>query len=243
VDLLYVCAVTLLAGIAQAATGFGFGLLAMPLFTLFLEPRVAVPLALCVSLLGSYLVVYETRREVDRRSLKALVGGSLLGMPLGLLLLLGVPAVWLRAAVGVIAMGFSLLLWQGRGAPLLERAGLWSVGGLAGMLGTSCGLPGPPVVLAMHGRALSTAGFRGTMAAFMAVGGTLSLGLFALGGLLDPALIGRYAPSLVALWVANRVGRRLGERVGEARFRRGVLALLFAGALAATGSALLDLLS
>ena len=39
------CAVTLLAGIAQAAAGFGFGLLAMPLLALFLEPRVAVSLS------------------------------------------------------------------------------------------------------------------------------------------------------------------------------------------------------
>jgi len=242
VDLLFVCAVTFMAGIAQAATGFGFGLLAMPLFTLFLEPRVAVPLGVCVSLLGSYLVLFETRQQLDRPSLGRLAGGSLLGLPLGVLVLLALPEAWLRVAVGGIAMGFCTLLWTGWAAPVVGARMLWGAGALGGLLNSACGLAGPPIVLALHGRALSTQGFRGTLAGFMAASGTLALGFFALGGLLDPARLLRYSPAFAALWVANRIGRRLSTRVESERFRRGVLKLLFVGALAATLSALEEIL-
>jgi len=237
-----VCTVTLLAGIAQAAAGFGFGLLAMPLLALFLEPRVAVSLCISVSLLGSYLVVLETRDSLHGPSVGRLLGGSLLGMPLGALLLVDLPAVWLRAAVGSIAMGFCVLLLSGRTAPAVGRRGLWGAGGVAGLLNNACGLPGPVAVLALQGSGLSTQGFRGTLAGFLAAVGTLSLGMFAVTGILDLALLRRYALALPVVWLANRIGRRLAAHVDAERFRRGVLALLFAGALAASASALWEIL-
>ena len=241
-DLLFVCAVTLVAGIAQAATGFGFGLLAMPLLALFLEPPVAVSVCVFVSLLGSYLVVIETHDSLHRPSVGRLLGGSLLGMPLGALLLVDLPAVWLRVAVGSIAMGFCALLLSGRSAPALGERGLWGAGALAGVLTNACGLPGPVAVLALQGSALSTQGFRGTLAGFLAAVGTLSLGVFAVAGILDLALLRRYALALPVVWLANRIGRRLAAHVDAERFRRGVLGLLFVGALAASASALWEIL-
>src|SRR5271154_5975823 len=80
-------AVTFGAAVLQAAGGFGFAVLATPLFLLFVEPEHAVQLVIVVSSVLSIVVLPHMWRSIAPRLLLRLARGSLLGPPLGLVAL------------------------------------------------------------------------------------------------------------------------------------------------------------
>ena len=106
-------------GVAQAAA-LGAEFVALPEAFAFLRREgTAIPDAAALERrVLSELAVWARTNAVW------LLGGSLLGMPLGALLLVDLPAVWLRVAVGSIDMGFCALLLSGRSAPALGN-GPW----------------------------------------------------------------------------------------------------------------------
>lgn len=77
----------LVAGIAQAVTGFGLALAAMPLLVLFLDPEQAVVIAVAVGAVITAIAWRRERAHVDVASAPRLTGYALLGLALGLLAL------------------------------------------------------------------------------------------------------------------------------------------------------------
>jgi uncharacterized membrane protein YfcA len=114
-------------------------------------------------------------------------------------------------------------------------------GGLAGVLSTSTGMNGPPIVLWLQQRGLAPESFRGALAGFFLVSGTVSLAAFlATGVVTRPALL-LSAVTLPAVLVGHRIGARLASRIPAERFRRLVLALLALTAAVATAMSLVRL--
>src|SRR5690349_7149014 len=77
-------ATSFVAGLLQATSGFGFAVLAVPLFLLFTEPTEAVQLVIIVTLALSAVVLPGMHTSVDRPLLARLAVGGLVGLPLGL---------------------------------------------------------------------------------------------------------------------------------------------------------------
>jgi hypothetical protein len=94
-------ATSFVAGLLQAANGFGFAVLAVPLFLLFAEPGPAVQLVVIVTLALSAVVLPGMGREVDGRLLVRLGLGGLAGLPLGLLAFRYADPIAVRAVIGV----------------------------------------------------------------------------------------------------------------------------------------------
>src|SRR5512136_2845216 len=80
-------AVVFLASILSGMTGFGFGLIAVPLLTIILPPQVVVPLVRLQSLWSSGIVVLEGRHWLNLRSMWLIIAASLVSLPLGAYLL------------------------------------------------------------------------------------------------------------------------------------------------------------
>src|SRR5271163_4044389 len=74
-------AVTFGAAVLQAAGGFGFAVVATPLFLLVVEPARAVQLVIIVSSVLSIVVLPRMWRAIAPRLLLRLAGGSLFGLP------------------------------------------------------------------------------------------------------------------------------------------------------------------
>src|SRR3972149_6439379 len=100
----------LLASLAQSLTGFGFGLIVVPLFFLVLDVKDAVVISSVLGLANVALLAFRVGRTVPWRTVLWLLAGSFAGMPLGLAVLVFAPQDALRLGTGlaVIAMAGAL---------------------------------------------------------------------------------------------------------------------------------------
>jgi len=83
----WVVAVVFVATLIRSAFGFGEALVAVPLLALFLPVRTAAPLAVLVSITIAAVVVAQDWRKIHVRSVGWLVVSTMIGTPVGLMLL------------------------------------------------------------------------------------------------------------------------------------------------------------
>lgn len=235
--LLEVAAILLLAGFAaltQSLTGFGFGLLIVPPLVLMLGPQDAVILSnvLATGLAG--LMLLRLYRDVEWRIGSLLLVCSIAGMPIGLVVLLGLDARVLQAVIAVSVIAFTLVLLRGvRVGSRPTLVGTILSGFVAGVLRTSTSMSGPPVVLYLQGAGMDSATFRATISAFFFGSGLLAVMVFAFEGSLDADLGLAGIIAVPAVLAGLELGGRLYPRVSEELFRRLVFVVLIGSALVA----------
>jgi uncharacterized membrane protein YfcA len=227
-----------IAAAAQATSGFGFSLVAVPLLAVLVGSKTGV---VANNLVGTGLVtlmVVRNRHDVDRRTVVVTSVGALVAMPLGLFVLTEVSERALEAVIGVTVLVLTAALVKGLRFP--ARRITDAIAGLcSGALATSTGTNGPPLVIVLHGKELEPGAFRATLAAAFIVQDVASLGAFWLAGRLT-ADAGRAALAGYPAMVAGLlVGERLAARMDRNRFRSIVLAMLVASAVTAIVSAIL----
>lgn len=230
-------AVAFAAG-AQAFSGFGFGLLVVPLLVFVVGPHDAV---VASNVLGTCLVaamLLSQRREVAWRTVGRLALFAAAGMPLGMLAFLVLPRAWLQVAIAVAVLAATWAVARGVRISARGPVGDAVAGLLSGGLRTATSMSGPPVVLYLHGAGMEPRAFRATLSAYFFVSGVLAIPLLLLSrkagdGALAAVTVG--LPALALGWV---VGSALFGRVGERAFRRALYAILVGSSAAAIGLAL-----
>lgn len=222
----------------NALAGFGFSLATVPLMALAVGPKDAVVLSAVFGLLSNGGVAVRYRRDADVPVARRLVLGALVGMPVGLVALVAVPAAPLQAAIGVVVLVAVVALARGWRLPHPGPAVDVASGVATGLLNTSVGVSGPPVVMDLQGRGVAKGPFRTTAATVFGVNGIVALALFAWAGQIHGDLIVGALVALPAWPLGMVVGHRLHERFPEERFRSLVLALLTATAVVALLGAL-----
>jgi uncharacterized membrane protein YfcA len=217
--------IVLLAAVAQAATGFGYALVAVPLLTLATDPHTAVVGAGIASLLLTVALAARERLFVRWRVTAWLLAASLVGIPLGLVILRVLPDRWLTALIGVTALACTVLVWR-RVSLSTGRVTVSAVGVVTGVLTTATGTNGPPLVATFQAMGYDARTFRATISAvFVGTGVFGLLGFLLAGQVTQPAaVVGVVGIPATALgWF---VGERLFARFDEERFRRVVLGAL-----------------
>lgn len=210
-DLTVVTAAVLAASFVQVIAGFGFALLAMPVMTLAIPVEQAVVIS---TLLGAVTNAWQSihqRAHAERVLVRRLVVGAYVGMPLGLLVLI---------AAGLLVRGPSLAH--------VGRALDYPAGFLSGVLNTSLGTNGPPLVFDLQARRLDPDRFRATIVAVFTLCNVAALALF----VADDKITGdgvRAAALTVPAWIVGQAaGWPVRRHVHGERFRWLVLILLFA---------------
>lgn len=229
VDIVVVLLVCGTAAMVQAMTGFGFGLVAVPLLALLIDPVQAVVVATLVSLVLTTLVSRRERAHVVGGPALRMTIGGFVGMPLGLLALLRLESSALQIVIAVVIAVLVVLLWLGvRGGTGV--AAQWGSGVVSGALLTSTGLNGPPLVLTLQSMELPPRAFRGTLQRIFQGQDLVAVLAFVVVGRLD-AVVALFALAGVAsVPLGWACGDRLFARVSPERFRVVVLATLLATA-------------
>jgi uncharacterized membrane protein YfcA len=112
---------TFAAALLYAVSGFGFAVLAVPLYLLLVEPALAIQLAIILSTALSIAVVPGLRRTVAPALLLRLCAGSLAGLPIGLFSFRYADPLLVRLGVGATILAFALIM-----AAVRRRGGqLW----------------------------------------------------------------------------------------------------------------------
>jgi uncharacterized protein len=214
-----VVAALLLAVALQAATGFGFALLAGPSLYSVMAPDHAVALLLILGLCVNVLVLAGERRSlaVDWRGLVPAMLAAVPGLPIGAVLVRALPADALRVAIGVIVctlVAHRLLRRAPDGRPPPGRRTAAVAGFSAGVLTTSTTTNGPPLALWLGGRGLTPALVRDTVSAAF-----LLLDFVGIGVVL--AVVGPHRALAEAVWLPALIPVVLiGHLAGSWLFRR-----------------------
>lgn len=234
------------AGFVTGLTGFGFALVSVPLLLLVMDPASTVATVLVIGLATSTANALTSRRHVDNGMLRWLLPGALPGMVAGSYALRLIDPVLLKLVAAGLVVAFTAILAFSHPPsrprrPQRARTGL--IGGVSGLLMTSVGLSGPPIVLLLSTVQPDKHRSRATLAAYFATTGPI--GLAAL-------LIQRSAPAhawgvALLLVPAALVGRALGSqthsRVPPRAFRMLSLGITLAAGLGGIASAVASLLA
>jgi len=185
-DMLYATSVLLLAYFVRGISGFGSGLIAVPLLALRFPLQEVVPFMLIMDFSASALVGGVSFKQVEWPEIRRLMPLSLIGVVLGTSLLVSLPPSILLTLLGVFVLAFalrSLLLHPGKFQPIST---LWAHpaaltgGAVGGLFGTG----GPPYVIYLSHRIQDKFRLRATLSGLFFLEGLFRIATFLIVGLL-----------------------------------------------------------
>ena len=220
---------TFVAALVTGLAGFAFGLVAAAIWLYALTPIQTTALIVGYGLIVQGYAVWKLRHNLNAGRLVPLIVGSALGIPFGILVLRWIPPAYLRAAIGVLLVLFSLYNLLRPTLPSMKQVGRTAdtgAGVLNGLVGGSTGLAGIVIVIWSNLRGWQRDEQR---AAFQPTGvATFLMTMIALGGSgsITAEMVRLFAIGLPALAIGTWVGWKLYGKLDEAKFRKGVLLLL-----------------
>ena len=227
--------IVFISTLIRSAFGFGEALIAVPLLAFCIPLEVAAPLVVLVSITIAGIVVVQDWKKIHVRSAGWLVLSTLLGIPLGLLLLTSSHQRAVKGALGVILIAFSVYSLIGRKALELKRdsrAWLLACGFCAGVLGGAYGMNGPALVIYGAMRRWSAQHFRATLQGYFLPASIIGMIGYWLAGLWVPAVTHYYLISLPLTLLAVLLGRVINHRMhGETFLKYIYLGLVGIGLL------------
>jgi len=217
-DILYATVVLLLAYFVRGISGFGSGLIAVPLLALRFPLPEVVPFMLITDFSASALVGGVTFKYVAWPEIRRLLPLSLIGVVLGTSLLVSLPPAILLTILAAFILAFalrSLLMHAGAFRPV---ATWWAYpaaltgGAVGGLFGTG----GPPYVIYLSHRIQDKATLRATLSGLFFLEGLIRIVTFLAVGLLHGSAVWLNsllaAPIIIAaLYVGSHVHARLSN--------------------------------
>ena len=226
--LLLLAGTAFVAGLSRGFSGFGAGLIFIPVASAAVGPLLAAPILMVIDWFGSLPILPWAWRHAERGTSLELALGALLGVPLGLLVLTGMEPVALRWGLSLTIFGLVALLasgWRYTGRPHLAVTVV--VGSVSGFLNGAAQIGGPPVVAYLLGRAAASAqDLRANIVLYFAYAGIWSAAVFFVAGLLSMQVV-MLAVLIVPCYVAGTIlGMRIFGLASQQTFRRICYALI-----------------
>ncbi len=231
-------AAVLLAGAVRGFTGFGSAIVMAPILGPLFGPATAVPTILSLDFLLNLRLVPQALPQARWGLVARMTVGSAALLPLGAWLIVHLPKQPLVIAIGVMVILAALVIWSGwqyRG-PVNAGTDIF-VGGVAGFLGGSTSIGGPPVVLYLLARPATSVQYRADLIGFLGTTTIVALLTFALYGTLTVQVLVLVVAGLPVYLVGSELGRVAFWRVQEERVRSAILLLLMLNGGVAIASA------
>lgn len=173
------------SGLVRGFSGFGQGMIFVPLIAALYGPRLAVTSILLIDMICSVPFLIPALPHVRWREMLPLVIAAALAIPVGTMALLYIDAEPLRWAIAASVILCVVLLasgWRYHGTPKLPVT--LGVGAISGVLGGATQIPGPPIVLYWLGGAMSAVAARANFIAYFALFDVFSTAVYGWNGLL-----------------------------------------------------------
>lgn len=157
--------IVLLASLLQTSTGYGFSIIGTPFLLLLYPAHMAIQMNIILSICLSAFMIVSIRKEVDKELLTRLMKGSLIGLICGIFIYLYLSIQLLKIAVGALILMLTGLLILKLTIERTKNRDFIS-GGISGLLTTSIGVPGPPLLLYFSGARIDQTTLRSTTLAY-----------------------------------------------------------------------------
>ncbi|RJR21398.1 MAG: sulfite exporter TauE/SafE family protein [Nitrospiraceae bacterium] len=221
------------AGLIQGLSGFGSALVAMPLLTLFIGVKTAVPLCSLNGLIITFYLSLNLRQHIDREKILPLIAGSLPGIYLGVNFLKHTDSFLIEVLLGILIVcyGGYFLLYN----PMPRRIHrVWSylAGFSTGFIGSAFSAGGPPTIIYTTLTGWSRDQIKATLSAFFFASGVITVGMHAVSGITDALVLRYFFISSVFVLFGVYAGNRLYSRLSREEYIRTILiALIILGAM------------
>lgn len=224
---------TLAAAFIRGLTGFGFGILLVPILALALTPVEAV---LALNVMAGLLALTEIRfvlREAERSAL-TISGLLVLTVLPGLLLIDALPTGIARLLIALVALSaFFAILLPKRAAHVPGKLATGMVGLSAGLLTGIAAMPGPPVVPYYVGRDIPRVTAKASMIGIFGVASLAGITSGAVSGLLEWRILALGLALFPLVMLGNWIGSHAFGKVSDTLWRGVVGVVLGAAAIAA----------
>lgn len=223
--LLSVC----IASVIRAFTGFGFAMLAVPVFSLFLVPGDAVVLSASLALILGVIGYKAWWGRYPTEPVVPMLSGSLLGTATGVWFLASLSVAEFQLWIGLSVVLASVLL--ARYQPVERQVSTpvsLGTGVASGLMNGAFAIPGPPVVMFVVATLPNPVQSRAFLMMFFVFSNIVSLTMFALADLMSTRPFQLLWVALPALWMGDRLGNWAFERYSGRAYRPFVVALCIA---------------
>lgn len=212
-----IVAICLLGGLLQGICGFGFGIVVMSLLPLIMDiQQASVFVALLTSLIYLGMLPFYWS-EIQWRECRMLLWVIFLGLPVGIWGLENLPQSLIMRFLGIalIASCIQRIIAKDK-----QHFPVW-VGGAGGfMSGALCGafnMGGPPLLLYLRGRNLSSGTFVATLHFLFTFSACMRIALSAGANLINRSLFTDalliVLPAMAAMLIGGRIRRKVPERI------------------------------
>lgn len=223
-----------LGGLARGLSGFGVGLVMMPICASVLGPVVAVPMLALIDAPTAAWLATKVWRDFDRREVLIILIACAVGAPIGISMLLIIEPDTIKNIASVIVLLSAAALISGfklkgeASTPRTVGAGL-----AAGILEGSVSLPGPPLILVWLASQVPGKQLRANIIMFFLGMMIVVIPAFAIAGLMTANTLIITTAVFPFFGGGVVVGNLLAGHVPEKAFKRCVLGLVVAGAVSA----------
>lgn len=178
-------AAALVAGLLRGFSGFGTAMVYLPIAAQVIPPIWVLITLIMMDLLGPIPALPKAWREGDPADVLRLSAGSVVGLPIGIMLLLVMAPETFRYAVSFLTLALVAALAGGlRYNGLLSRKMVYGTGGAAGLIGGAVGLAGPPVIMLYMASPMGAGRIRANILMYLMAFDILTLGFYLIGGLM-----------------------------------------------------------
>lgn len=222
------------AYVLRGITGFGSGLIAIPLLALMLPISVVVPAVSILDYTASLSHGLKHRRNIQWRQLLPLLPFTLLGILLALYLFNTLDAQLLKQFLGAFLITYALYTLITVKLPL-HNSRLWAVPGgiLGGLISTLFGTGGPFYVIYFQLHGLGKAAFRATIATILLLDGTTRIIAYYMSDFYNQETLILIAAGFPVMAISLYAGGHVHTNISHQTIQKGigVLLLVSGGAL------------
>lgn len=210
--------IVLIASLLQTSTGYGFSIIGTPFLLLIYPVHTAIQINIILSICLSAFMIFKIRKEVDKTLVLHLIKGSFLGLVFGIFIYLYANIGIIKISVGFLILLLTILLILKVTMKRTKKRDYLS-GGISGLLTTSIGVPGPPLLLYFSGANLDKMTLRSTTLAYYLFVYFVSLVMqISFGGTNKTAWLGSLI-ALPSLFAGIYLGQYLFNWISQETFR------------------------
>lgn len=217
----------------RGVTGFGSGLIAIPLLTLTMPVTFVVPCINVLDVSASIVHGWRHRQHTQWRELLPVIPFTALGVALALYLLKRLHPSILVHALGIFILlfaAYNLIGPEFRRSCSRNWAGL--AGSIGGLIGTLFGTGGPLYVIYFQLRGLPKSMFRSTIATLFLLDGGLRFSGYVASGLYTRPMVWWIAMALPVMALGLVIGGRIHTSISQRQFQYAIGVLLVISGIA-----------
>lgn len=227
-NFLFIILIIFAASFTQGFSGFGFALVSIPLMSLVIDIKYAIPLGALCGLVVNIVLAFQLKKHIKYFELKNIIWGSVIGIPIGVFVLSAADQNLLKMILGIFVLVFVLITVTGFIKPRDFNNNWGYLAGLfSGLFGGAFNTNGPPVLIYFYLKGWDKLKFKGQITGFFIITSSVIVVSHFAAGLTTSEIFYDFLYLLPVILLGIFLGTKLFSKISSEIFNRIVMLFLF----------------